>query len=119
MRYGSLPICRRTGGLADTIKPFARGEKNSNGFLFNDPSAKSLWTATKEALEVFANKRKFTGMRKNALSKKCDWEQAAEYYLQTYQVGLGLGLNQVISLIQLVKIIHICGTGVYNFLPFC
>jgi starch synthase len=90
MRYGSLPICRRTGGLADTIKPFARGEKNSNGFLFNDPSAKSLWTATKEALEVFANKRKFTGMRKNALSKKCDWEQAAEYYLQTYHWALDL-----------------------------
>ncbi len=85
MRYGSLPIARKTGGLADTIKPFSRGEKNPNGFLFNDPTAKALWSTMRQALEVFANNRKFTQMRKNALTKKCGWEEAAKHYLQTYQ----------------------------------
>ena len=85
MKYGSLPIARKTGGLADTISPIAPGEKCSTGFLFSDASAKSLWTSIQEALEVFANKRKFSQMRKNALSLKCGWENAAIQYLQTYE----------------------------------
>ncbi len=90
MQYGSLPIARKTGGLADTIIPFKRGEKFSNGFLFNDASARDLWGAIKQALEVFANNRKLTQMRKNALSRKCSWEHAAEQYAQTYHWALNL-----------------------------
>ena len=88
MRYGSLPIARKTGGLADTILPISRGEKNCNGFLFKNASAKELWDAVQQALEVFANNRKFTRMRKNAVSRNCGWKYAAEQYIQAYKWAL-------------------------------
>ncbi len=88
MRYGSLPIARRTGGLADTIETQKDGAKQPNGFLFTEPTPKALWIAVKEAIEVFANNRKFTQMRKNALSKKCDWDEAAKEYINTYNWAL-------------------------------
>ncbi|MDA7823169.1 glycogen synthase GlgA [Opitutales bacterium] len=84
MRYGSLPIARKTGGLADTIRPIAHGELSPNGFLFSESTGKDLWKAIQEGLRVFANNRKFTQLRKNALSQPCSWEQAARQYLQTY-----------------------------------
>lgn len=90
MRYGSLPIARKTGGLADTIVPFSQGESKSNGFLFSNPTPHDLWSAIQQALKVYANKRKFTQMRKNAISRKCGWDHAAEQYLQTYQWALNL-----------------------------
>lgn len=88
MRYGSLPIARKTGGLADTIVPISKGEKSPSGFLFDHASGKELWSSIKQALEVFANNRKFSQMRKNALLKTCGWDHAAEQYLQTYQWAL-------------------------------
>jgi starch synthase len=90
MRYGSLPIARKTGGLADTIVPFSQGESKSNGFLFSNPTNQDLWSAIQQALKVYANKRKFTQMRKNAISRKCGWDHAAEQYIQTYQWALNL-----------------------------
>jgi starch synthase len=90
MRYGSLPIARKTGGLADTIVSFSQGESKSNGFLFDYSSVEDLWGAIEQALKVYANKRKLSQMRKNAISRKCGWDHAAEQYLQTYQWALDL-----------------------------
>ena len=90
MRYGSLPIARKTGGLADTIVSFSPGESKSNGFLFDHSSVEDLWGAIEQALKVYANKRKLSQMRKNAISRKCGWDHAAEQYLQTYQWALEL-----------------------------
>jgi starch synthase len=85
MRYGSLPIARKTGGLADTIIPVSRGEKKANGFLFDNATAKELWITVKHALEVYANNRKFTQMRKNAMNRDCGWARAAEQYIEVYK----------------------------------
>jgi len=95
MRYGSLPIARNTGGLADTIQSIARGEKNPNGFLFPHSTPKDLWLSIKKAIEVYANQRKFTQMRKNAFSLKCGWEEAAKRYVDTYRWALSLGTSEI------------------------
>jgi len=90
MRYGSLPIVRRTGGLADTVNRTSRGEKLANGFVFNDACPKELWKALKQSLDIFANQRKFSGMRQNAMSQACGWENAAKEYIDTYRWSLEL-----------------------------
>jgi starch synthase len=90
MRYGALPIARKTGGLADTVRPIARGEKFANGFLFSKASGNALCQAILQALEIFANNRKFTQLRKNAMLQSCDWEQAAKQYLQVYQWSIDM-----------------------------
>ena len=88
MRYGSLPIGRKTGGLADTIRPISRSEPSPNGFLFSEATGIELWNSIKAALSVFANKRKFSQLRKNAFFQDCGWGHAAEQYLQTYKWAL-------------------------------
>ncbi len=89
MRYGSLPIARKTGGLADTVRSVGYGVKSPNGFLFSEPSPQELFACLKIALEVYANQRKFSQMRKNALEQSCSWNQAAVQYLQTYRWACG------------------------------
>jgi len=91
MRYGALPIARKTGGLADTIQTQEGGALHPNGFLFTEPTPKALWLTIQEATGIYANSRKFTQMRKNALFKKCDWEEAAKEYIKTYDWALALG----------------------------
>ena len=85
MQYGSLPIVRKTGGLADTVRPISRGEKLPNGFLFSQESTNELWEVIREALNVYANNRKFTQLRKNAMVQDRGWEQAAKLYIQVYK----------------------------------
>lgn len=85
MRYGSLPIARKTGGLADTVRPIARGESAPNGFLFSQANEEDLWNSIRDALKAYANPRKFAQLRKNALAQSCGWEKAAKQYVQTYE----------------------------------
>ena len=85
MRYGSIPIARKTGGLADTIS--AVGPKNSqaNGFLFDDASSTALKHAILQAEAVYNKPRSFQKIRRNALDKACSWDNAAKDYIQVYQ----------------------------------
>lgn len=85
MRYGALPIARKTGGLADTIRPLSTKESNPNGFLFADQSSQALLSSIRDALNLFSQKRKFAQLRKNAMSQNCGWEQAASQYIQAYK----------------------------------
>src|SRR6056300_866864 len=57
MRYGALPIARKTGGLADTIQTQEGGALHPNGFLFTEPTPKALWLSIKEATGIYANSR--------------------------------------------------------------
>ena len=88
MRYGSLPIARKTGGLADTVRPIARGESSPNGFLFSQASGQELWNSIRDAIKVYSTPRKFAQLRKNTLLQTCGWEDAAKQYLQTYDWAL-------------------------------
>ncbi len=82
MRYGALPIARKTGGLADTVRAF--DQRNPNGFTFSDSMPKDLWKAILQSLETFADTRKFNQLRKNAFAHPCSWEESAEKYLNSY-----------------------------------
>ena len=88
MRYGSLPIARKTGGLADTVRPIARGESSPNGFLFSQASGQDLWKSIRDAIKVYNTPRKFAQLRKNTLRQSCGWEEAAKQYSQTYDWAL-------------------------------
>ena len=55
MSYGSIPIGRKTGGLADTIIDFSKNEKNSNGFLFEKPNKDQLTKVINKAISLYQN----------------------------------------------------------------
>ena len=87
MRYGA-PIARKPVVWQIPSCPFPGVKNTAMVFFFKNASAKELWHAIQQALEVFANNRKFTLMRKNALSRNCGWGYAAERYIQVYKWAL-------------------------------
>jgi starch synthase len=83
LRYGTIPIVRRTGGLADTVVPFDHGK--GTGFSFLGYSAPEMLAAIKQALEVFAKPGCWRPLVMRAMSQDWSWDRSARQYLQLYQ----------------------------------
>ncbi|MEG2259060.1 MAG: glycosyltransferase, partial [Oscillospiraceae bacterium] len=82
LRYGTVPVVRITGGLADSITDSGDGE--GNGFTFRSYNAHDMLDACLRAKAVYENHDEWNVLVKRAL--KCDfgWERAAESYLGLY-----------------------------------
>ncbi len=75
LRYGTLPIVRETGGLADTIKD------NVNGFSFSEYSSIALLGTIKRALDLYKNKQKiWKKIQINAMEENFSWTKSTEEY---------------------------------------
>lgn len=82
-RCASLPIARRTGGLADTI------EDGLNGFLFEDATVDSYRKAVQRALNVFSHPTLFNAMRSKAMISPLYWWESVKPYDKLYHRLLG------------------------------
>jgi starch synthase len=78
-RFGSLPIGRRTGGLAETISD---GE---TGFLFRDPSPESFLGGIVRAFATYGSKRRLNQMRESAMARSFSWTKSASSYSTIYR----------------------------------
>lgn len=88
-RYGTLPIVRSTGGLADTVVNFSEAEKAENeqgtGFMFLDLNADALFDTVAWAAYTYHHKKDhFKKMVENAMNKDFSWEKAALEYSELY-----------------------------------
>ena len=88
MRYGSVPICRKTGGLADTVQPVGKSQNSANGFLFERSEPEALLEVINKAIHLFHNRKLYAEVQKNALNFPCSWECAAEEYREVYSWAL-------------------------------
>ena len=88
MRYGTLPIARKTGGLRDTIDDWNENAVSPTGFLFKDISENSLRNAIERALKLFSKPEAIDEMRIAAMEKPSSWEKPAEQYVKVYQWAL-------------------------------
>jgi starch synthase len=77
-RYGTPPIARATGGLADTI-----GD-GSTGFLFAEPKEEFLVEAVKRALAAYGNPAAWREMQRAAMARDFSWDAAARRYADLY-----------------------------------
>jgi len=78
-RFGSLPVARNTGGLADTI------ENGVTGFLFDESTADSYREALSRAFKVFAFPELLNAMRCRAMAAPFNWCKAVEPYAELYE----------------------------------
>lgn len=78
-RFGSLPVARNTGGLADTI------ENGVTGFLFDESSVESYREALSRAFYVYGKKHLLNAMRCLAMTQPFNWCQAVEPYAHLYE----------------------------------
>ncbi len=89
MRYGTLPVVRRVGGLADTVIDADLHPEKGNGFVFVEQKPEKLFGAVKHALKAFKDKPRLTALRKMAMKADFSWEKNAEKYAQLYRDVLG------------------------------
>lgn len=83
MRYGTLPLVRRTGGLLDTV--IDMGDPGGYGIVFNHAAVGDITQAIYRATEVYAQKTTFNSLREKIISLDFSWEKSAEEYLSLYK----------------------------------
>jgi starch synthase len=87
LRYGSLPLVRRTGGLADTVIDTEEKSSEANGFSFIDYSAPALLATLDRALDLYADRRAWLKVVRRAMTGDFSWARSAEHYLELYRLA--------------------------------
>lgn len=85
LRYGTLPIVRATGGLADTVEDLDQKPKSGTGFVFEKYDAKQMLDAVKRALAAFKDEKTWQGAMKRAMKKDNSWDASARKYIDLYK----------------------------------
>lgn len=86
LKFGTVPIVRKTGGLADTVKDVITDNNSGNGFVFEKFEPKELDTKIDSALNIFQNdKPKWQMMQKRGMEMDFTWSSSAEKYLALYR----------------------------------
>ncbi|WP_114192997.1 glycogen synthase GlgA [Edaphovirga cremea] len=88
LKYGTLPLVRRTGGLADTVVDCALenlADGTASGFVFEDSTASALGNAIRRAMVLWSRPKHWRHVQRHAMSVDFGWQRAAEAYLSLYQ----------------------------------
>ena len=83
LRYGSIPVVRKTGGLADTIQD--SGDGNGNGFVFTNYNAHEMAHTVYRAVEGYKNKEGWNTLVKRAMNCDNSWGASANEYIKLYK----------------------------------
>jgi starch synthase len=85
LRYGTVPIVRETGGLADTVTDFDPETGEGNGFSFQDYTGVALLGAAARSILTMKDRRTWSRLVQNALASDFSWERSAREYADLYQ----------------------------------
>jgi len=91
LRYGTVPLGRKTGGLADTIVDYDADRRNSNGFLFKNYTPAEFENTIYRAIEVYNDKREWQALQKRGMECDFSWKASAEKYVELYRLAKGKG----------------------------
>jgi starch synthase len=84
MRYGTLPIVRATGGLADTITDADLDREGGNGFSFGPADAAALYEACRRAISAYEDVPRWAAIQQVAMAVDHSWAGPARDYLAAY-----------------------------------
>lgn len=84
LRYGTMPIVNRVGGLKDTVIDF-QDSKGGYGICFEAATVTLAFQAIKRAIKVFGNAPKLDGFQKKMMALDFSWQHAAEQYIDLYK----------------------------------
>ncbi len=85
LRYGTVPIVRRTGGLADTVVEFDGKSMSGNGFLFSAYKGEALVSAVARARAVYNEQEIFEGLSGRCMEYDYSWNRSAREYSELYR----------------------------------
>jgi starch synthase len=84
LRYGTVPIVRETGGLADSVQQYDYASGSGTGVLFRDFDAGGFNWAVNFALDLFQNKKDWKRVVSNGMSKDYSWDQQGHLYEELF-----------------------------------
>jgi len=85
LRYGTAPLVRHTGGLADTVVPFDAATRKGNGFVFHEFTSEALYECLDGALRVWRDEASWARLVQNAMSADWSWEHQGPRYIEVYR----------------------------------
>jgi starch synthase len=90
-RYGTVPIVRCVGGLADTVEdasPANLGQATASGVVFHEASAAALLQAIIRALDLYQDKPQWTKIQQTGMNKDFSWKKSGRKYLDLYDLAM-------------------------------
>jgi starch synthase len=88
LRYGTIPVVRATGGLADTISDYSARSGKGNGFVFEEYDAAAMLEAVRRAVETFQDGDAWKRLVERALNSDFSWNSSAKKYVELYRQAL-------------------------------
>jgi starch synthase len=86
LAYGTPPIVRKTGGLADTVLNFNQETGEGTGFMFDDLTPSAIYNTVGWAVWAYYNRRPLIeAMRTRGMKLNFSWEQSAKRYNELYE----------------------------------
>jgi starch synthase len=85
LRYGTVPVVRRTGGLADSVEHYDVASGSGTGVVFNDFDAPALEWALDTALDLYAQPAHWSRLMRNGMSQDFSWRRRTGEYLGVYR----------------------------------
>ena len=85
LRYGTPPIVRQTGGLADTVQPWNPESRTGTGFLFQEFSSKALASTIEWVLRNWRDRNGWEQLMQNGMNQDFSWERQGPEYVKLYR----------------------------------
>jgi len=85
LRYGSVPIVRRTGGLADSVQLFDPHSGRGTGIVFNDYNVPALGWALNYGLDLYQDKKTWRKLVRNGMAMDFSWERQGQVYVDLFR----------------------------------
>jgi starch synthase len=86
--YGTVPLVRETGGLADTVVKYDEKTGEGNGFMFKHYDANAMIKELKRALKIFQDKKAWMKIMKNGMKSDFSWNSSVKKYIDLYRTIL-------------------------------
>jgi len=83
LKYGTVPVVHKTGGLADTVVQW--DSQSGNGFVFETYAVDDLVKSVQDAVSVYSNKNEWRRLLLNGMAENFSWQQSAKQYVELYR----------------------------------
>ncbi len=90
MRYGTIPLVRRTGGLADTVIDADDRPEEGDGFVFTPPDPEALAQAARRAIAAYRDETRWAAIVQRAMDRDFGWTASAPRYLDAYERAIAI-----------------------------
>ena len=88
LRYGTVPVVRAVGGLADTVTDYAPGRVTSTGFVFESYTPAALLEALNRALALYPDRQRWEALQTTGMNQDHSWDRSAREYVKLYEACL-------------------------------